>query len=109
MTALGDVTDGEFDREVLNAEVPVLVDFWGEHCPACRVIAPILQDCAQRFTGKVKILKINSDENGEAMVRYRVMALPTVLAFSAGQVVGQLTGARSKKDFDELIERALAS
>lgn len=109
MGELHDVTDQSFEQEVLRSEFPVLVDFWGEHCPACRQISPILQDCAEHFSGRVKIVKLHTGENTNTMNRYRVMALPTVLAFANGQVIGQLTGARSKQDFRELIERALAA
>jgi len=107
MAELQDVTDASFDDEVIRAEVPVLVDFWGEHCPPCRVISPILKDLAGRYAGRLKVVKLNSDENHDAMVRFHVMALPTVLAFTGGEVVGQLTGAQPKKAFEELAERAL--
>ena len=108
MAELADVTDQSFEAEVLQSDVPVIVDFWGEHCAPCRTVSPILRDLATDFAGRVKIVKLNSDENGNTMVRFQVMALPTILAFSGGQVVGQLTGARPKKDFVELVERALA-
>ena len=107
MAELLDVTDQSFESEVLRSEVPVIVDFWGEHCPPCRAVSPILREIAEDFAGRVKIVKLNSDENGETMTRFQVMALPTILAFSAGQVVGQITGSRPKKDFVELVERAM--
>jgi thioredoxin 1 len=107
MAELPDVTDTNFDEQVLQSPIPVIVDFWGEHCPPCRVIAPILADCASEYAGRVKIVQLNSDENGETMVRYHVMALPTVLAFVRGEVVSQLNGARPKKDFVAMIEAAL--
>ena len=107
MAELLDVTDQSFESEVLRCEEPVIVDFWGEHCPPCRVISPILRELADDFAGRVKIVKLNSDENGETMIRFQVMALPTILAFSGGEVVGQITGSRPKRDFVELVERAL--
>lgn len=107
MAGLLDVNDESFEREVLGSDVPVLVDFWGEHCPPCRVIAPILEQLADEFAGKLKVVKLDSDENGATMIRYHVMSLPTVLAFAEGQVVGQITGSRPKKDFVELAQRAL--
>lgn len=109
MSEVYDVTDQTFEREVIESDIPVIVDFWGEHCPPCRVISPILRDFAGEYDGRVKIVKLNSDENGDTMIRYQVMALPTILAFCAGQVVAQIVGARPKKDFKEIIERALAS
>jgi thioredoxin len=109
MAELHDVTDECFDAEVIQSDIPVLVDFWGEHCPPCRAIAPILRDLAAAYAGRVKIVKLDSDENGNSMTRFQVLSLPTVLAFSGGQVVGQLSGARPKKDFQALIDRALES
>ena len=109
MSEVYDVTDQTFEQEVIKSNIPVIVDFWGEHCPPCRVIAPILRDLAGEYDGRVKIVKLNSDENGDAMIRYQVMALPTILAFSDGTVVGQIVGARPKKDFKEIIERALGT
>lgn len=109
MADLPDVTDASFESEVVAADVPVLVDFWGEHCAPCRVIAPILAELASEYAGRVRIVRLDSDQNGEAMVKYHVMALPTVLAFAGGRVVGQISGARKKKDFADLIERALAA
>lgn len=109
MAEVVDVTDQTFEREVVESDIPVIVDFWGEHCPPCRQISPMLRDFAGEYAGRVKIVKVNSDENGETMVRYQVMALPTILAFSGGQVIGQIVGARPKKDFKEIIERALVA
>lgn len=109
MAELLEVTDESFDREVIQSEVPVVVDFWGEHCAPCRVIAPILRELAARYDGRVKIVKLDSDSNGDTMVRYQVLALPTVLAFANGTVVGQLNGSRPRRDFEDLIERALAA
>jgi thioredoxin 1 len=108
MAELHDVNDASFDEAVVRAALPVLVDFWGENCPSCRAISPILRELAAEFAGRVQILKLHTGENSLAMARYRVMALPTVLAFAKGRVVGQLTGARPKAAFRELVERALA-
>lgn len=109
MAELHDVDDSSFESEVIESEIPVLVDFWGEHCPPCRAIAPILRELADRYSGRVKVVRLDSDENGSTMVRFQVLALPTVLAFSGGQVVGQLSGARPRKDFQALVERLLSA
>jgi thioredoxin 1 len=105
---LPDVTDASFETDVVRASTPVLVDFWGENCASCRAISPILRELALEYAGRVKIVKLHTGENASAMARFRVMALPTVLAFAGGRVVGQLTGARPKAAFRELCERALA-
>ena len=105
---LRDVTDQSFSDEVLASETPALVDFWGDHCPACRQISPILKQLAAEYAGRLRILKMHAAENPRTASRFRVHAMPTVLAFSRGRVVGQLVGARAKSAFVELIDRALA-
>ena len=106
MAELRDVTDDSFEAEVLKSDVPVLVDFWGDHCPACRAISPILHELADEKAGDVKIVKMHAVENAATAARFAVRAMPTVLLFAGGDVRGQLTGARSKSDFVELIGQA---
>ena len=106
MAELHDVTDDSFDAEVLASDVPVLVDFWGDHCPACRQISPILNDLAGEKAGTVKIVKIHAAENAATAARFGIRAMPTVLLFAEGTVRGQLVGARPKADFVELIAQA---
>jgi thioredoxin 1 len=106
MAELRDVTDDSFEAEVLKSDVPVLVDFWGDHCPACRRISPILHELADEQAGAVKIVKVHAAENAMTAARFAVRAMPTVLLFSGGDVRGQLVGARSKADFVELLGQA---
>jgi len=101
-----DVTDESFEREVLQSDVPVLVDFWGDHCAACRQIAPILHELAEERSGSLKIVKMHAAENVMTSSQFGIRAMPTVLAFAGGTVCGQLVGARSKVDFGELADRA---
>ena len=108
MAELHDVTDTSFDAEVLQPGTLALVDFWGDHCPACRQISPILKDLAEDYAGRVKVLKIHAAENMQTASRYGVRAMPTVLAFQDGEVRGQLVGARKKADFEDLIAGLLA-
>jgi thioredoxin 1 len=105
MAELVDVTEANFDEEVLQSETPALVDFWGDHCPACRQISPILKELADEHAGRIKIVKLHAAENPGLSARYGVLSMPTVLGFSSGEVVGQLVGARPKSAFEELIER----
>ena len=107
MAQILDVTDANFEREVLKSETPVLIDFWAEWCAPCRVIAPIVKELATSYDGKLKITKMNIDENPGTPGRYGVRAIPTVLAFKNGSVVGQLTGARPKSAFEELVQKLL--
>ena len=108
MAELQDVTDATFAREVLESPLPVLVDFWGDHCPACRQISPVLRDLASKYEGRVRILKLHAAENPTSSNRFGVRAMPTVLLFSGGQVVAQLVGARPRAAFVEAIERVLS-
>ena len=105
MAELQDLTDSDFAAEVLESDSPSLVDFWGDHCPACRQISPILRELAEEYAGRVRILKIHAAENPETSIRFEIRAMPTILAFSGGEVLGQLVGARPKSAFVELIER----
>jgi len=106
MAAIPDVTDESFEREVLQSEIPVLVDFWGDHCPACRQISPILRELAEERSSRLKVVKIHAAENAATSAQYGVRAMPTVLVFASGTVRGQLVGARPKSAFVELLERA---
>ena len=100
-----DVTDSTFEAEVLEHPIPAIVDFWGDHCPACRQISPILRELAETYAGRIRVLKVHAAENPAVSARCGVRAMPTVLGFSQGQVVGQLVGARSKAAFEELAEQ----
>jgi thioredoxin 1 len=107
LAQIQDVSDKTFGTEVLQSTVPVLVDFWGDHCPACRQISPILQDLAQAYAGRIRIVKLHAAENPSTSARYAIRAMPTVLVFSGGEVVGQLVGARPKAAFVDAIDRVL--
>jgi len=103
MAEIAEVTDQNFEAEVLQSDTPVIVDFWAEWCAPCRQIAPIIGALAEEYTGKVKIYKMNVDESPQTPGKYGVRAIPTVLAFKGGQVVQQVQGARPKSAFDEMI------
>jgi len=107
MAEIIDVTDATFEGEVLKSETPVLVDFWAEWCAPCRAIAPIVQELAAEYGEKIKVVKLNIDESPQTPGSYGIRSIPTVLAFKDGQVVSQLTGARPKSDFEELVNGVL--
>ena len=107
MPQLTDVTDQNFQQEVLQSDKPVIIDFWAEWCAPCRQIAPIVKELASQYDD-VKIVKMNIDENPNTPGRYGVRAIPTVLAFKGGTVVEQITGARPRSAFEEMVQKLVA-
>ncbi len=90
-------TDLNFAQEVLNSDVPVLVDFWAPWCGPCRMVAPIVDEIAQEYQGKLKVVKLNTDENQEIAVKYGIRSIPTIGIFNNGQVVDGIIGAVPKQ------------
>jgi thioredoxin 1 len=109
MAEILDVTDATFEAEILKSDTPALIDFWAEWCTPCRQIAPLVKDLAARYGGRVKVVKMNIDENQATPARYGIRSIPTVLAFKGGAVVGQVTGVSSKVKtaLDELAQKVL--
>ena len=95
-----------FEEEVENSTLPVLVDFWAAWCGPCKMIAPIIDQLADEFDGKVKIAKVNVDENRDLSIRFQVASIPTLLLFKDGEVVNQMIGARPKAELTKLLQNA---
>ena len=100
-------TDANFDREVLQSDVPVLVDFWATWCAPCKQIAPIIDIIAEEYAGKIKVGKVNVDDNQATPGKYSVRGIPTLIMFKNGTVVDQIVGQVPKSQLDALIAKAL--
>ena len=101
------VSDKNFAEEVLNAELPVLVDFWASWCGPCRSISPVIEELSKEFAGKVKVTKLNVDENPATPSQYGVRGIPTLLLFKGGKILDQIVGAVPKARLITMIEKAL--
>lgn len=101
------LTEQNFESEVLKSPQPVLVDFWATWCGPCKMIAPLLDELAEAYQGRAKIGKVDVDQESGLASRYGIQAIPTLLLFKDGQVVGQMVGAKGKREIQALIDRAL--
>jgi thioredoxin 1 len=106
--AVLELTDANFESEVENADVPVLVDFWAEWCMPCRMLAPTVEELADEYQGKAKVGKLDTDANREVSVKYGISAIPTIILFNKGQVVRKFVGVTPKADFAAELDKTVA-
>jgi thioredoxin 1 len=102
-----EVSDAEFESEVLKSELPVLVDFWAPWCGPCRLVAPLVDELAEEYDGRVKFVKVNTDENIVTAASYGIRGIPTLLVFKDGEPVDQINGFRPKSELRGLLEQAI--
>ncbi|MCB4790597.1 MAG: thioredoxin [Elusimicrobia bacterium] len=102
------INEQNFDAEVLNSQVPVLVDFWAPWCGPCKMIGPVVEEIAKEYAGKLKVGKINTDENLGVASKYQITSIPCLLFFKAGKVVERIVGFRSKNDLKKIVDKVIA-
>lgn len=105
MSNVGDVTDATFESEVLQASLPVLVDFWAPWCGPCRAVAPVVEEIANEYNGKLKVLKLNTDENPKTAQSYRISGIPSLMVFKNGQPVEHVVGAVPKSTLSSAVSK----
>ena len=104
-----EVTDGDFETKVVKADQPVLVDFWAPWCGPCRAVAPVVEQLAEEYAGKVGFAKLNTDDNQRTAMKYGVMAIPTLLLFRGGNEVARIVGVQPKAKLKQQIDSAVGA
>jgi thioredoxin 1 len=108
MANVKDVSDSDFEGEVLQSSEPVLVDFWAPWCAPCRLVAPAVEELAEEHQGSVKVVKMNVDDNNDTAARYGISSIPTLMIFKDGEVVERFVGVQPKKRLEQAIQEAIA-
>jgi thioredoxin 1 len=101
------ITDANFDQEVTQSPLPVLVDFWAPWCGPCRMIGPVIEELAKEYAGKVKVGKLNTDENPETASKFQISAIPTILFFKGGKMVRDAVGLQPKEELKKIMDSLL--
>ena len=102
-----EVVDSAFDEEVMESEVPVLVDFWAPWCGPCRALSPVIEEISNDYEGSVKVGKVNVDENPQTTMKFRIRSIPTLIVFKNGEVAEQIVGAVPKSEIEKILNKTL--
>ncbi len=100
------INDSSFESEVLESDMPVLVDFWAPWCGPCRILAPLVEEIATSYAGRLKVAKVNVDDNQETAIRYGIRSIPTLIVFKGGKALDQVIGAVPKSEIEKLVSKA---
>ena len=107
MSELLQITDENFDEEIINSELPAMVDFWAEWCGPCRMVGPMVEDLAKEYEGKIKVAKMDVDKNRETPTRFGIRNIPTLILFKGGEVAHTIIGAQPKTSIEEELKKLL--
>ena len=108
MSKINEITSGVFKNEVLNSDIPVVVDFWAPWCGPCRMVAPVLEEISQKMNGKIKLVKLNTDENQKTAMDYQIMAIPSLLIFKDGQEVDRIVGFVPQEQLEADLQKIIS-
>jgi len=108
MSKIDEITSDVFKREVLESDIPVVVDFWAPWCGPCRMVAPVLEDISQKMNGKIKFVKLNTDENQKTAMDYQIMAIPSLLIFKDGQEVDRVVGFVPQEQLEADLQKIIS-
>ncbi len=100
-------TDANFEKEVIKSDLPVLVDFWGSWCPPCKMVEPVIKDLAQQYNGRLKVGKLNTDQNPKMASKYTIQGVPTFIVFRSGKEMQRRVGAQSKTQLQKILSEVL--
>jgi thioredoxin 1 len=107
MTDLLEVTDENFESEIINSEIPVMVDFWAEWCGPCKMVGPVVEELSVEYKGKIKVAKMDVDQNRQTPAKFGIRAIPTLILFKGGDVAQTIVGAQSKNYIEEELKKLL--